>query len=305
MNQLRISLLGGCAVALGDPPREARLTSSVELMLAYLVLNRDNFHPRAQLVGLFWPDADEARARNCLNTTLWRLRRVLAPASGNRAPILLTGPRGDVAFNPDPTLWLDVAEFLDCAHAGLRAAGSPEAGQDGIARLEEAVRLYRGELLPGHYDDWVLRERERLHEVRRQCLLHLMGRHQTRGDYGAAIDFGRELLEDDPLREDVHRALMRLYAADGRRAHAVQQFHRCAALLAEELNIPPMPETRLLYERILRGDAVDPAAFAPVADPAAPRLREILIRLDHSITAFAEACRHAQTAIRETLDTLE
>lgn len=306
MKQLRISLLGGCKVALGNPPRETQLTSSVQLLLAYLVLNRDSFQPRARLVGLFWPDADEARARNCLNTTLWRLRRVLAPVADDRAPVVLTGPNGDVAFAPTPALWLDVTEFLECARDGMNIAGPPPAGQDAIARLGEAVRLYKGELLPGHYDDWVLRERERLHEVRRQCLLHLMGHHRARGDYEAAIDCGQGLLVDDPLREDVHRALMRLYAADGRRAHAVQQYRRCAALLAEELNISPMPETRLLYERLLRGDPVEsgPLAF-PAADPATARLRETLIRLDHSIAAFAEACYRAHTAIRETLDRLE
>ena len=46
------------------------------------VLHEGRDHHRDVLAATFWPEADEASARNRLSSTLWRLRRALA---GGRA----------------------------------------------------------------------------------------------------------------------------------------------------------------------------------------------------------------------------
>jgi DNA-binding SARP family transcriptional activator len=66
-----------------------------------------------------------------------------------------------------------------------------------------------------------------------------------------AISAGQLILESDPLREEVHRALMRCYWRLGQRSAAAQQFQRCAKLLQAELQILPMPETIALYRTIV------------------------------------------------------
>jgi DNA-binding SARP family transcriptional activator len=54
----------------------------------------------------------------------------------------------------------DVVEFEAAIKAAARAATRDER----LGRLTEAIHLYGGELLPGHLDDWVLRERQHLAE---------------------------------------------------------------------------------------------------------------------------------------------
>jgi DNA-binding SARP family transcriptional activator len=44
---------------------------------------------------------------------------------------------------------------------------------------------------------------------------------------------------------------MRCYIQLGRRGAAVQQYERCAALLAAELDLEPMPEIQDLYRLIV------------------------------------------------------
>jgi DNA-binding SARP family transcriptional activator len=44
---------------------------------------------------------------------------------------------------------------------------------------------------------------------------------------------------------------MRCYMQLGRRGAAVQQYERCAALLAAELDLEPMPEIQDLYRLIV------------------------------------------------------
>src|SRR5579871_2625035 len=46
-------------------------------LFAYLAINRRDSHTREHLAGVFWGDSTEERARHALNTTLWRINRVL------------------------------------------------------------------------------------------------------------------------------------------------------------------------------------------------------------------------------------
>ena len=61
----------------------------------------------------------------------------------------------------------------------------------------------------------------------------------------------------DPLHEDVHRALMRLFAAAGRRQQALAQYHQLREALSRDLEAEPDPQTGRLYRALLRGE-VDP-----------------------------------------------
>jgi DNA-binding SARP family transcriptional activator len=63
----------------------------------------------------------------------------------------------------------------------------------------------------------------------------------------------------DPLREDTHRALMRLHSAQGQRALAMRQYEVCRDLLAGELGIVPLEETQTLYAQIILLEGSHPA----------------------------------------------
>jgi DNA-binding SARP family transcriptional activator len=109
---------------------------------------------------------------------------------------------------------------------------------------------YRGDVLAGLTDTWALRERER----HRRLLLNALGRllqlAALAGDWAAGILHAQAILDHDPLREDVHRELMRLYLRNGQRALALRQFEQCRAALRRELAIQPMRETQALYHEI-------------------------------------------------------
>src|SRR5206468_10317646 len=108
---LRISLFGGLAIEREDWPAPARLARGAEVLFAYLVLQRRRSHARDELAGTFWGDLPEVRARNCLNTALWRIRQVLEAEAGSRGRYIETTPSGDLRFGADGRYWLDVAVF--------------------------------------------------------------------------------------------------------------------------------------------------------------------------------------------------
>ena len=83
------------------------------------------------------------------------------------------------------------------------------------------------------------------------ALYHLMNYYAAQSSFGDALRCGRLILLSDPLREHIHRDLMRLYAANGQRSQAIQQYHTCAEVLRAELGLAPMRETQLLYQQLL------------------------------------------------------
>ena len=132
------------------------------------------------------------------------------------------------------------------------------AAAERASALETAVQLYAGELLEGCYDDWVL------HELLLAGLEWLMHHHAAGQRLDVALGAGRRLLMHDPLREDVHRKLMVLYEAGGRRAEAIRQYEYCCDVLASELGITPARETEAMHRRLLSTlDGASPAGTAP------------------------------------------
>jgi DNA-binding SARP family transcriptional activator len=116
--------------------------------------------------------------------------------------------------------------------------------------LEQALELYRGDLLEGFYYDWVLAERECLRALYVRGRLQLLSYHAAGSEWEQAIECGREVLRLDPLRETVHRRLIELYARNGEPAAARRQYHRLVQLLAEELQVAPAPETVAVWQAL-------------------------------------------------------
>ncbi|MFN4219280.1 MAG: BTAD domain-containing putative transcriptional regulator, partial [Candidatus Bipolaricaulia bacterium] len=89
------------------------------------------------------------------------------------------------------------------------------------------------------------------------ALKELAAYYTEQKDYTHAIAWARRALAVSPLQEDLHRAVMQLYALTGDRAAALRQYADCQALLQKELNATPLPETQALYERILHHRPLD------------------------------------------------
>ena len=157
----------------------------------------------------------------------------------------------------------------------MAAWAAAAAGDDGGVLLHSAAAIatYRGELLPGVYEDWLLDARSQLE---RQCvdLCDLVGAVRARaGDLAGAVEAARRRVQLQPLEEAGYRTLMELQADLGDRAGAVSTYHHCASVLERELGVAPDPSTRQVFRRLMahaRPAAQSPAAQSPAAQsPAA------------------------------------
>ncbi len=220
--------------------------------LAYLATAPERRAAREDLIEALWPEEGDEAIRRNFHPTLSHLRRGLraeAAAADDEAPPLLL--EDDVyRLNPELGWWIDVEEVVRAAD---RAVSSAEEGRDAdaIAAWETAWRLYRGELLEGLYDPWLVDRREDLKRRHLSLLRGLGAAYERRGSLARATDAYRAALAEDPLQERVHTALMRLYARRGRRDLVRRQYEKLSSLLRDELGVEPLPETTDEYHRLM------------------------------------------------------
>lgn len=266
---LRNSFLGPFQTTLNGKPVHSFESDKARALLAYLVIRSDHPHRRDALAALFWPDQEQEAALKNLRQTLYRLRQALGEGDGKgsdagveNVPWLLVTSQ-TAQFNPEAGAWLDVGEFraliAQCAgHKHRRLASCPSCHK----RLLEAAQLYRGDLLSGFsltesspFEEWLLLERESLHEQAMLVFAQICAYSEARGDYAQALLFARRQLEHEPWREEAHREAMLMLLRLGQKSAALAQYETCRRALNTEFNIEPGEDTQALYKHIVNSTA--------------------------------------------------
>lgn len=208
-------------------------------LLAYLASPRTpEFVARGVLLGLFWPERDQQRARHALRTSLHFLRRSLG------RDVLVS--RGDHEVGLDPLrLRCDATVLVAALDAGA---------------YERALDLYGGDYLPGlrvddapEFERWLEGERRWLRLRIRDAARRLTEAALARADGEEAERRVRRAAALDPWDESTLRLLMRVLTERGNRAGALRAYDRFTARLCDELRLEPSPETRALATRIRSG----------------------------------------------------
>lgn len=219
-----INLLGGFSVVVDDRPVAAHAWTrrNAATLVKLLALRPGRRLPREQLIDLLWPDLLLEQAAPRLHKAAYYARTALDVPTA----VVLAGDA--VTLLPDAEVVVDVSLFDE--------AGSPE----------EAIALYRGDLLPDDlYEEWADAERARL-RVRYLDLLRETGRWA-------------ELVAAEPLDEEAHLRVIEGYVEAGERAPALRQLDAFEQLWRDELGVPlgaPAVELRARAESLAPYDPV-------------------------------------------------
>jgi predicted ATPase/DNA-binding SARP family transcriptional activator len=236
---LEIRMLGAFEVQLeGEPVKFPTRTSAS--LLAYLALNPGIAHRREKLAGLLWSDIDEEKARNNLRHTLWRLRNVI----GDR---YFDADKTTITFITDSDYFLDL-DILEIQN------GKALSSED----LVKKVSVYKGELLPGFYDEWVTLERERVHSVFEDRMQDLLDQLVKEGRWRNVREWGEYWIAHGFSPEPAYRGLMMAYAGLGDLSGVAMIYQRCQEDLRKELSVEPSAETHYLFKQLSQGKWVPP-----------------------------------------------
>ena len=210
------------------------MSRSGQRLLALLALQARPLE-RLWVAGTLWLDATEERAGASLRSALWRL-----PQPDGAAVVEATTTHLRLARD----LTVDVQELV----ARAEDLESRAVHQDRSLNLSALSR----DLLPDWYEDWVVLERERFHQLRLHALEALCARLTEAGRFGAAVQAGLAAVAGEPLRESAHRTLIQAHLSEGNPGEAVRQYHLYRRLLAGELALEPSAAIRGLVQPLLR-----------------------------------------------------
>lgn len=187
---------------------------------------------RDKLISWLSPESTTDSARHSLHQLLYYLRQ----QAGDSA-FIGTDP---LSLNPE-VFSSDVGEFERAVESGV---------------LAEAAELYKGPFLDGfhlpdsaEFDQWAMAERSRLASVYSELLIRLAAEATSRNDHVAAIKWGRQLTDYDPLSGRAAIGLIRSLEAAGDGPAALLHARGHEALVRAELGSAPDPRLAAFVER--------------------------------------------------------
>ncbi len=236
----------------GDPPPDVAWRKHIALLI-YLALTPNRSRTRDHLVGVFWPEKSEDRARHSLNEALRRLRLSLGPGR------LVSG--SDVITLSGDKLVVDALEF------NATIDTDPQ----------RAAALFRGEFLEGfslgdapEFDMWASHEQRRFSEKGAAVFVTEGERRLAASRFSEALDDARRAIQLYPVYEPAIRLMMRAQALSGDPTGALANYHEFKGKIEEDLGETTSRELESLSDRIRKSRWRQ--ASVTYADPEPPLL---------------------------------
>ncbi len=255
---LRLKTFGGLWLGGEEGPSTGAAAQRRRLvLLAALAAAGQKGMSRDAIVGLLWPEVDEARARAALSQSLYALKR----DTGEDALVL----GYDVLTLNADIIRSDVSEFEHAIARGDFEAAANLYGEPFLAGvfISEAV----------DFEHWLDGVRQRLRQAAEQALECLAMDAESRRDFAAASNWWRRLMNIDALKTRAVLGLMEALVARGDRAEALRTAERYAQRVREDLDGEPNA-TIMAYASSLRGT---PSRIPVIADEMIGRDDELRV----------------------------
>lgn len=217
---------------------------------AFLVGQRGGPVRRDEVAEALWPAERPAAWEGAISALVSKLRALLGRA-GLDGTEALRSADGCYELHLPRGSWVDHEVAVDSIH---EAESALNAGDPGRAYGPSAVahHIARRPFLPGQEGRWFEERREQLAAVLIRALECRAAVYLWNDEPTLAVEAAREVVRLRPFRETGYRLLMRAHVAAGNAAEALRVYERCRRVIADELGVPPSPETRALHAAMLQ-----------------------------------------------------
>ncbi|MBS4538296.1 hypothetical protein GOQ27_07460 [Clostridium sp. D2Q-11] len=250
MAKLEIYLLGRVEVLWEGQSIIDQLSHKSIGILSYMAIKKDKSFSRNKIANIFWDSSDSNSSRYNLRYNIWSLRKIFK--NNDEEVDLFIADKESIRFNDEFNIYVDAENF----HHKIK-----NSKENTIKDLEYLKGLYKGEFLEGFYikdssefNDWVFYEREKFQRNYIKILSKLVDHYKSIEEYQKAIDILENMININPLKEELYLQLIKIYIKLGDRDLALHHYKRCCTVLREELNIGPMEETKKIFNQIQKGE---------------------------------------------------
>lgn len=258
----RIELLGGLSVRNSEENFTRFRTQQAGWLLAALALapsQRPCF--REALASDLWEGDDPDAARAKLRIALSSLRRQLEPPGTEPASVIIAD-RATIALQ-NGSFTLDAQEFERAADALLRLLPA----ETPLNRLEKALALYQGDLLPSCYLHRMVGLRESLRQRHITLLLRGSAVCELQHDIEAAVYYAECATRAAPQSEAPCLHLMNLLMRSGQASAAIRQYRAIENRLRDTFGTTPSPELQAVLLTAPQKSFFRPDSFSRMKTP--------------------------------------
>ena len=272
-NFLLVRLLGPFLLTLGERSAGPWGRPSARRLCQFVLVSPGRHVGREVVCEALFPHLGALAAANELRKALSMARAALS-VLGEAGAALIVADRSFIWAQPGIELEVDYDAHREVLKTALSRL--PGLGRDDrlVLALAEEGTLLEDE----PYAEWALRPREDLEALRQEARLAL-ARDRARG-------YGRSRIADvakaweacaraDPASEEVARALVRAYLAQGRHSLALTAYERCHRAL-EELGLRPSSTFQALLDMSIPESEPGPTGPFP-SRPGERRLVSVLV----------------------------
>ena len=252
--RVALSVIGNIEVSI-DTVAVPIASQKGRALIAYLALSNQFQETRERLVGIFWSESDESKARASLRQTLRDIRQAFRAVNFDG----FDTNRLIVSFSPG-SITTDLGQVLEELRTKRQAhqllLDTPALSELILAGLEDLDTSFRY---------WLLTKRQGYHEQLLRALEQVLA-DPTTGPTGK-LSIAAGILNLDPTHEDACRLVMEGRASAGDIAGALRVYNRLWELLDREYDMEPTAATQSLVAKIKSGgfDGGDPANVALTA----------------------------------------
>lgn len=201
-----------------------------------------------RLASALWPDADGDTARKSFDTTLYRLRKLLA----HEQALLCT----ESTLSLDARYcWVDAWAFEHLIGKIRRAIHDSDVEMTPVTMqqlCDQLFHLYQNHFLRQDDDmHWAVSMRERLRSKFVNFLVDCGRYWEHRSNWRLALDCYQRGLDVDDLVEVFFQRMMVCYLELGRISEGMAAYRRCKLLLSVVLGLRPESATESIHEELM------------------------------------------------------
>lgn len=233
-DRVTVECFGPFRVVLPDGQNMSWRTRKAQELFAYLFHLQGGCMDRERLLDTLWPQSAPANATSLLHTTLYSIRKSLAPYGLDG--IIRREKRG---YQMDMSL-------VDTARDQVDAICRGESAQ--VSKLSA---LYRGSYLEDVEGGWAADSRAWYAGAFLRVCRTTAQRSMDQGDYAAAADFLRGAVSQEPYDEALAGQLIRCYANIGETKNAIAVYRNLKDILERDLQEEPGEEVTKIYKECL------------------------------------------------------
>lgn len=227
----------------GHEPRSLKWrTTKVKELFAYLLHNRNGIISKDALIELLWPDVDTQKGISNLQTSIYRIRRLI-DEQGLDEWINIRFLEFGYILETKQQLAID-AEELDVRLRHMKPI-SPQH----LAEHQQMFEAYSGDYMGEDQYSWAEPERHRLKTIWLQHAHSLASYYLEQGRELDALTIYHRILQLDPALEEGHMALMRIYDRLNDRSSVEQQYALMIKSLKREADVEPSTESMEWYRK--------------------------------------------------------